>query len=142
MMLAPFPTYDANNNAVLIGGGNISLVGCTNTEEQLAAGWEFLQYMMSDECVAAEAIGSGYLPITKSVAAYPAMVQFWEENPQAKIAYDEMVNYGICQEMPSVDTRTEFNTNCEEAQSLLIQEGSITPEEAVEMIRRNRAHLF
>lgn len=137
-----FPTYDVNNNAVYIGGGNIALVGCTNTEEQKAAGWEFLQYLMSDERVAAEAIGSGYLPVTKSVGSYPAMLEFWEKNPDAKVAYDEMVNYGVCQEMPSVSTRTEFNANCEEAQSLLIQEQSITAEEAVEMIRKNSAHLF
>ena len=139
--VAPYPTYDKNNKAVTLGGGNLVLVDCGNSEEQKQAGWEFLQYLMTDERVAKEAIGSGYLPVTKSVSDSELMKAYWEENPNFKVAYDELIEYGTCQEMPFVLYRNEYGANCESACSLLIQEGSITPEEAVKMIRENAAYL-
>ena len=54
---------------------------------------------------------------------------------------DELIEYGNCQEMPFVLYRNEYGANCESACSLLIQEGSITPEEAVEQIRANAEYL-
>ncbi len=117
------------------------LVDCGNSEEQKKAGWEFIQYLMTDERIAKEAIGSGYLPVTKSVADSELMKAYWEENPNFKVAYDELLAYGTAQEMPFVLYRNEYGANCESACSLLIQEGSITPEEAVEMIRVNAEYL-
>lgn len=139
--VVPFPTYDANNPVVEIGGGQITLVGKGNSDEQIAAGWEFLQFLMTDEQVALNAIGSGYLPITKSIATYETMTNFWAENPEYKVGYDQLTT-GVCQETPFVVFLQEFTQNCWEACSLLIQDGSITPEEAVEMIKTNTAHLF
>ena len=139
--VAPYPTYDKDHKAVYIGGGNLVLVDCGNSEEQKKAGWEFLQYLMTDERVAKEAIGSGYVPVTKSVSGSELMKAYWAENPNFKVAYDELLEYGICQEMPFVLYRNEYGANCEAASSLLIQEGSITPEEAVEMIRKNAEYL-
>ena len=139
--VAPYPTYDKDNRAVTLGGGNLVLVDCGNSEEQKKAGWEFMQYLMTDERIAKEAIGSGYLPVTKSVANSELMKAYWEEKPNFKVAYDELIEYGTCQEMPFVLYRNEYGANCESACSLLIQEGSITPEEAVEMIRVNAEYL-
>ena len=135
-----YPTYDIDNRAVSIGGGNIILVE-GNTDEQLRAGWAFIEYLMQDEQVAAEAIGSGYVPVTKSVETNETMMAFWAENPLFKVAYDQL-NWGHCEETPFFLDRTEFKTNVAEATTLLIQEGSITPEEAIEQIKANSAHLF
>ena len=135
-----FPAYDLDKRAVSIGGGNIVLVE-GNSEEQLAAGWEFVQFLMSDEQVANNAIVSGYVPVTKSVETNEKMVAFWSENPLFKVAYDQL-NWGYCEETPFFLDRTEFKTNVSEVTTLLIQERSITPEEAIQQIKEITAHLF
>ena len=135
-----YPTYDIDNRAVSIGGGNIILMA-GNSEEVTSAGWEFIQFLMSDDMVAAEAIGSGYLPTTKTVENNEAMAKFWEENPLFKVAYDQLA-WGHCEETPKFLDRTEFKTNVCNVTSQLIQERNITPEQAIEQIKSISAHLF
>ena len=135
-----YPTYDIDNRAVSIGGGNIILMA-GNSEEVTSAGWEFIQFLMSDEMVAAEAIGSGYLPTTKTVETNETMAKFWEENPLFKVAYDQLA-WGHCEETPMFLDRTEFKTNVSNVTSQLIQERNITPEQAIEQIKSISAHLF
>ena len=135
-----YPTYDIDNRAVSIGGGNIILMA-GNSEEVTSAGWEFIQFLMSDDMVAAEAIGSGYLPTTKTVENNKAMAKFWEENPLFKVAYDQLA-WGHCEETPKFLDRTEFKTNVSNVTSQLIQERNITPEQAIEQIKSISAHLF
>ena len=135
-----YPTYDIDNRAVSIGGGNIILMA-GNSEEVTSAGWEFIQFLMSDDMFAAEAIGSGYLPTTKTVENNEAMAKFWEENPLFKVAYDQLA-WGHCEETPKFLDRTEFKTNVSNVTSQLIQERNITPEQAIEQIKSISAHLF
>lgn len=135
-----YPTYDIDNRAVSIGGGNIILMA-GNSEEVTSAGWEFIQFLMGDDMVAAEAIGSGYLPTTKTVENNEAMAKFWEENPLFKVAYDQLA-WGHCEETPKFLDRTEFKTNVSNVTSQLIQERNITPEQAIEQIKSISAHLF
>lgn len=135
-----YPTYDIDNRAVSIGGGNIILMA-GNSEKVTSAGWEFIQFLMSDDMVAAEAIGSGYLPTTKTVENNEAMAKFWEENPLFKVAYDQLA-WGHCEETPKFLDRTEFKTNVSNVTSQLIQERNITPEQAIEQIKSISAHLF
>ena len=99
--VARFPTYNVDKRAVEVGGGQIALIGKGNTEEQIEAGWEFLKFLMTDEQVYLNSTRSGYLPITKSVATYEPMLKFWEENPSYKIPFDQMQEYGVCQEYPT-----------------------------------------
>lgn len=138
--VAYFPTYDIDNKAVSIGGGNIILVK-GNSEEVERAGWEFIQFLMSDERVAKEAITTGYLPVTKTIEQNEEMVKFWEENPKFKVAYEQLA-WGHCEESPYFLDRTEFKTNVSDVTSQLIQERSLTPEEAIQQIKDISAHLF
>ena len=135
-----YPTYDIDNRAVSIGGGNIILMA-GNSEEVTSAGWEFIQFLMSDDMVAAEAIGSGYLPTTKTVENNEAMAKFWEENPLFKVAYDQLA-WAYGNETPYFPERMEFVQIIAAATSLLIQEQSITPEEAFAQVQNDSAHLF
>lgn len=137
-----FPTYDANNTIVPIGGGNIGLMKSNNTEEQLNAGWEFIKFLFTDEMVAYNAINSGYLPTTISVANSQTMQDYWAANPNWKIPYDQM-SFGIDQAYPYFEGNSELKTNIQSVVSLLIQEKSIdTAEEAVEQIKMDNSHLF
>lgn len=135
-----FPTYDIDNKAVSIGGGNIVLVE-GNSDEVKRAGWEFIQFLMSDERIAKEAIATGYLPTTKTITENEEMVKFWEENPEFKVAYEQLA-WGYCEETPYFLDRTEFKTNVSDVCSQLIQERSLTPEEAIQQIKDISAHLF
>ena len=138
--VANLAQYNLDNKVVPIGGGNIILMA-GNSEEVTSAGWEFIQFLMSDDMVAAEAIGSGYLPTTKTVENNEAMAKFWEENPLFKVAYDQLA-WGHCEETPKFLDRTEFKTNVSNVTSQLIQERNITPEQAIEQIKSISAHLF
>jgi len=84
---------------------------------------------------------TGYVPTTYSVANYEGMQKFWEENPLFKVAYDQ-VTTGRCQENPYSEYLQDFTQCCWDAVSLLIQDQSITAEEAVEHIRTNSAQFF
>ena len=139
--VANLPQYDMDNKVVPIGGGNIGLMKTFNTEEQLNAGWEFIKFLFTDEMVAYNAINSGYLPTTKSVANSEDMIACWNENPNWKLPYDQ-VDWGIEQAYPYFEGNSELKTNIQGAVSKLIQEKSITPEEAVQQIKDENEPMF
>jgi len=139
--LMPYTTYVADNQVSEIGGGNVAIIGAGNTDEQIAASWEFIKVLMSDEVVANTHFATGYLPVTKSVASYQPLIDAWEANPLLRVAYDQLPN-AIPQEYPYVSYLQDFTIQLWDASSLLIQDRSITPEEAVEYVRVNSADLF
>lgn len=132
--VAMFPTYNPENHVAEIGGANISIISADNSDEEIRASWEFIKYLMSDEEQFFNAKTSGYVACTKSIATYPEMVEFWAANPEFKVAYDQLLSYGRGQETPFVAVGQDFTQICWDNVSLLIQEKSVTPEEAVENI--------
>jgi len=137
----PFTTYDAAKPVSEIGGGNVGIIAANNSEEQIAASWEFIKLLMSDEVVANTSMTTGYVPVTNSVATYPALTEYWATNPMARAAYDQL-STAKPQEFPYVPFLQDFTIVCWDASSLLIQDKSITAEEAVEYIKTNTADLF
>jgi ABC-type glycerol-3-phosphate transport system substrate-binding protein len=137
----PFTTYDAAKPVSEIGGGNVGIIAANNSEEQIAASWEFVKMLMSDEVVANTSMTTGYVPVTNSVATYPALVDYWAKNPLAKVPYDQL-STAKPQEFPYVPFLQDFTIVCWDASSLLIQDKSINAEEAVEFIKTNTANLF
>ena len=132
------PYYD--EPATGSGGGNICLIN-GNSDEQLRAGWEFINFIMQDEWVALNAIKTGYVPGTKSVAENETMKAAWAEDPNTRVAYDQLA-WAYGNETPYFPERMEFVQIIAAATSLLIQEQSITPEEAFEQVQNDSAHLF
>ena len=139
--ISNFPTYDRDNPVSIIGGGELALISGENTEEQKQAGWEFIKFLLTDDRVADNAVRTGYLPITKSVADTDEMQTFWEENPIYKVGYDQL-NNAIPESYPYFEGREEFRVNCQAVISMLIQERSLTPAQAVQQIKDDNAHLF
>ncbi len=137
--LLPYITY--GEPLAEIGGANIGIIAEGNTDEQIEASWEFIKFLCSDEMVAQNAIGSGYLPITKSCGEYKTMTDFWAENPLYKVAYDQLA-VSRCQEVPHVAFKQDFIRACWDACSMLIQDRSITPEQAVQQIKDTTASFF
>lgn len=135
--VAMFPSYMAEGSVAEIGGANVSIVGAENSDEEIQASWEFVKFLMTDEEQFFNAKTSGYVACVKSIAEYPEMVEFWAENPNFKVAYDQMLLYGRAQENPFVAKGQDFTQIVWDACSKLIQEKSITPEEALQQIIEN-----
>ena len=74
--VSQYPTYDAEKPVAMIGGGNVCIISEGNTDEQIKASWEFVQFLMSDEEVTYNTMHTGYVPVTKSVADYEGMKDF------------------------------------------------------------------
>ena len=121
--------------------GELVLIDCDNTDAVKRAGWEFIQFLMSDEQIARNAIKTGYLPTTKDISENKTMADFWAENPLYKVAYEQL-SCARSEAYPYFENRAEFRTNCQSVISLMVQEGSITAEQAVEPIKLENAHLF
>ena len=136
-----YPTYNEDDRTAMIGGGNICIISEGNTDDQIMASWEFVQFLMSDEEVTYNTEMTGYLPITKSVAEYEGMEEFWNENPLYKVAYDQALT-GHCQEQPYSPHLQDLTQACWDAVSLLIADQSIDAEQAVEQIKTESESFF
>jgi sn-glycerol 3-phosphate transport system substrate-binding protein len=89
--VAPFPSLGAKKGGVLVSGGELFMVNKSSPEKQAAA-WEFLKFLDQPDSLTTWAIGTGYLPIRKASADSSAMQQYWQQNPEYKVAYDQLAN--------------------------------------------------
>ena len=88
--VAPFPG-PSHKGGVLVSGGALYMVNKSAPEKQAAA-WKFLRYLDQPETMTKWAIGTGYLPILKASADSPEMTAYWAQNPEYKVAYDQLLN--------------------------------------------------
>ena len=124
-----------------LGGGSIGIISEGNSEEEIAAAWEFVKFLMSDEQVAANHIETGVLPTTYSAVEGDTLQEFWadEANEGYKISY-EQVEYSSA---PAMSLYTsEWNSIVGDVYSELIQARDITPEQAVENLQKEAEALF
>jgi sn-glycerol 3-phosphate transport system substrate-binding protein len=89
--VAPFPSSGPKKGGVAVSGGELFMVNKSSPAKQAAA-WKFLKFLDSTDSLTTWAIGTGYLPIRKSSADSSAMQQYWQQNPEYKVAYDQLAN--------------------------------------------------
>jgi sn-glycerol 3-phosphate transport system substrate-binding protein len=90
--VAPFPAPTANaKGAVGVSGGSLFMVNKSAPAKQ-AASWKYLKFLDQPDSLTTWAIGTGYLPIRKASATSAAMQQYWQENPEYKVAYDQLAS--------------------------------------------------
>jgi sn-glycerol 3-phosphate transport system substrate-binding protein len=87
--VAPFPSSGPKKGGVAVSGGELFMVNKSSKEKQAAA-WKFVKFLDSTESLTTWAIGTGYLPIRKAAADSSAMQQYWQQNPEFKVAYDQL----------------------------------------------------
>lgn len=124
-----------------LGGGSVGIIGKDHSQQEIAAAWEFVKFLMSDEQVAANHIETGVLPTTYSAVTGKTLQDFWADpaNEGYKISY-EQVEYSSA---PSMSLYTsEWNSIVRSAYSQLIQARDITPEATLENLSREAAALF
>lgn len=84
--MAVIPQADPADPKTVLYGPNINIFRTTPEQEHVA--WEFAKYFTSPEITVRWALGTGYLPIRKSVAQDPRMQAFWNEWPYNKAPFD------------------------------------------------------
>jgi sn-glycerol 3-phosphate transport system substrate-binding protein len=89
--VAPFPSPGPKKGGVLVSGGELFMVNKSSPAKQAAA-WKFLKFLDQRDSLTTWAIGTGYLPIRTSSANSPAMQQYWQQNPEFKVAYDQLAS--------------------------------------------------
>lgn len=119
------------------GGGDICIVSANKDEQQMAAAWEFVKFMMSDEEIAKRSMATGYLPVTEGSAAL--MEDFFAENPFFAAAYQARLQ---CQDITSSITRSEWATQLSSAFSYVIQDKSMSAEEGVAYLKDMAPTVF
>lgn len=136
--VAYLPYLAEGKPACPAGGTNLAVLASATPNEQAAA-WEFIKFLGSDAQSADNAIASGYLPITKSAAETDVLKAYWAEKPEYKVAFDQLNENG--HDYPFSVHLSEVKTAIENPCSMLIIDGSITPEEALKSIQKNAAQV-
>ncbi|MBQ8803414.1 MAG: extracellular solute-binding protein [Tyzzerella sp.] len=121
------PGYDGSGSVG--GGGDISVIAANNDEQQIAAAWEFVKFMMSDEEIAIRSEETGYLPTTEGAADLMGDLFAGDANMQR--AYEARQT---CADVEGSIERSEWQTQVEAAFSYVIQDGSMSPKEAIEYL--------
>lgn len=130
-----FPKIGENPEGGIVPGGGALWLIDNKDEAKKAAAWDFMCYASSPEAQAVWSANTGYLATVPAAYDLPAMVEVMENNPNFKIAVDELRNSptnnytagGLLGVFP--EARTIFEENME--QVLL---GKMTAEECVSAI--------
>jgi sn-glycerol 3-phosphate transport system substrate-binding protein len=90
--VAPFPSpVSGAKGGVGVSGGSLYMVNKSAPAKQAAA-WQYLKFLDDPANLTTWAIGTGYLPIRKASADDPKMQQYWQANPEFKVAYDQLAS--------------------------------------------------
>lgn len=87
--VAPMPGPE--EGGVLVGGASLYVVGRGTSDEQRAAAWDFATFLNDPEVQARWHEGTGYIPIRESSVEEPALQALWQERPQYRVAYDQIL---------------------------------------------------
>lgn len=122
-----------------LGGGHLVVLESNHSQQEIAAAWEFVKFLLQDEQVAQNAVDTGYLPTTYSSIQTEMIQALWAEKPAFKTAFDQ-VEYATFNTR-STDT-AEWNSQMTTAVSYVIQDMSMTPQEAVEYLKTQERIIF
>ena len=121
------------------GGSNL-LMFKGHSEEEEAAGWEFLKFMTNTENAGKWANGPGYLPTRTSCMESDAYKKMVEEDPNLQIIVDQ-VEFSTYRTpfIPQYQEAKEIFAN--EIQKCILEDG-YPPEQAVAAMDERVAKLF
>ena len=87
--VAPMPG-PVGKGGVLVGGAALYMSARSSKAKQ-AATWEYLKFLNEPAIQADWAASTGYVPIRISSAEEQILVDLWNENPEFKVAYDQLI---------------------------------------------------
>lgn len=121
-----------------IGGGGLCVMS-QSSDQEVAACWEFIKFLLQDENVIANHKVSGYLPITYSAAQSAEIQSFWEENPGNKVAFEQLETATFNEWSKYLQKWRDYITTV--ITDVLVSK-SLTPAEGVEQLKRNASTTF
>ena len=110
-----------------------------NSEADIDAAWEFMKFLLTPEQDALNHVNTGYVPSTKAAASAEIVQELWANEPYRQVGFNQLA---YAQDAPSSDYGAEWGTAFGSVVSSMIQEGSISPEEAVEQLRTEAKNIF
>lgn len=135
--VAAMPGYEGLINS--IGGANIAVIKQNHSDQEVAAAWEFIKFLMSDEQLAQNAINTGYLPVTYSSTETDLIKQHWIDVPEAKVAFDQ-VEWAT---VPAFSKYTnEWYDQMTNAFSYVVQAQNMTGEQAADYLKKQYTSVF
>ncbi|MGE0794728.1 MAG: ABC transporter substrate-binding protein [Acidimicrobiia bacterium] len=91
--VGPMPIPDEKATAGVIASGSaLYIVGKGQSDQEIAAAWDYAKYLNAPEQQAAWHAGTGYLPIRKSAATAPAVADLWRRLPTYKVGFDQFAS--------------------------------------------------
>lgn len=127
--------------AAPLGGGSVGIIAKGHNEEEIAAAWEFVKFLMEDKQVVANHIETGVLPVTYSAVETEEMKEFWakDENAGYKLSYEQVKDASA----PSMSIHTsEWTSAVKSAWSELIQARDISVEECINKLKDEAKEIF
>lgn len=122
-----------------IGGGSLAVIESGNNQQEVAAAWEFIKFILSDEQVGLTHRDTGYVPVTKSAAGSEFVLNLWAENPAYKVAFEQL-DYAM--EVPFSKYTSEWTATMKQAFSEVIQGREVTPAKEVEKLKAEAQVIF
>lgn len=132
------PTF-GNKPSAPTGGGNMAIIQKNNSDAEINAAWEFMKFLLTPEQDALNHVNTGYVPATNAAVDMDFVKKLWSEQPYRQVGFNQLA---YAQDAPICDCAGEWANAFHSIISSLIQEKSITPEEAVEMLKNEAANIF
>lgn len=121
-----------------LGGGGFAVLS-DSTQQETAACWEFIKYLLSDEKQIEKHKVSGYLPFSYSAVSNPELKEFWAENPGYEVAFktQDVATYN--------DWSLKLNAWRSEITKVfqgVLVDGSMTVDQAVKQLEKQATVVF
>lgn len=120
------------------GGSNLMMFA-GHSEEEEAAGWEFLKFMTNTENSVKWANGTGYLPTRKSCEQNEDFKKMVAEDPNVQLVVD---NVKYCAEATFIPEYAETKEIIASEIQKCILEENYSPEEAIQSLAERVENLF
>ncbi|MFX3633906.1 MAG: extracellular solute-binding protein [Candidatus Pristimantibacillus sp.] len=128
---AYIPKVNSTDTSGASIGGSSLIMFNRGDHNKLTAAWSFIEYVTSAEVQAELAAATGYLPVNVQSENLEVMKEFYEANPQYKVALDQMKASSPNAQEPFDLVNREID-NVVKAIILRFCEGYLTVDEAIE----------
>lgn len=120
------------------GGANVVMFD-NFSDRQKEAAWEFIKFATSPEEAALFSVATGYVPTRYAAVESEVIKELWAEHPQYEVAFNQLE---FARDTWGSPYWWEFNSMVNKVVSRLIQDRSITPQQAVDQIAEEASWLF
>ena len=80
-----------SGGGVTVGGASLWMVA-DQPDEQIAATWDFIEYMVSAEAQSQWAAGTGYVPVNTGALEVAPLSDTYATDPRFRVAYDQLLD--------------------------------------------------